>query len=891
MNLLMLKQKLKFNKIDITIIFRIIIFIVSLILISYVISVMIAPSEFVSNGITNPDFETGDLRGWTKTGDAFDNQPTLGDNPKARNRESSRHQGQWWIGGYEKYRGKPDQKPGDIQGDQPTGTLTSEPFVIQGDLITFLVGAGNHPWVEPDGNGSTCVNLIIDGKVVRTATGNNSETMARWTWDVSKFKGKTAVIQLVDKNTGGWGHINFDDVRQMTKWQAQKWDFMIYLWTGILLFFISLPFKPLQIVWRLLIALIGIAIIILSAFHEAPWAMKYIQSSLSDKTLINIRSHSLKASLSASSYFKSLSGLLAGLLLVNPMFTKWIRALIRKPYRLIIAIASIGYLAFTLKPTPSGWGIVLYLLLGSSGLILFLIGAFPIIYFLSRLLIGFGNKMKIGFETVPAWILVSSLSVFVFITTNIGSYFIFEHIPHIQDSIDQVFHGKIFLLGQLKVPSHEPREFFDFTHMINNGWWYSEYPPGHSFLMSIGHIFNAPWIINPLFGSLCIVIFYFIGKEMFSERIGRLSALLGSLSPFLIFMSSEFMNHTTTLFFVSLFALGFVRMVNQKRIRDGLLCGFAIGYALNIRPMTAGAVAVPYAIYAIVKLIKLFWREKNFSVHSDFFRFVIACLSALIASAVMVSVLLAFNYYTNGDPFLFGYVVLWGKNHEPGFGHSGWGEPHTPKRGLIQTLNNLNALNKYLFEIPIPALFFALLSIMSPSVKIWDLLLLASASSLSFAYFFYWFQDWCFGPRFMFESTYAFIILSARGIIALPSIFKEYFQTRNLQRVKGVLAIAIVICFCVGFSSNLPALIKTYSNNYWGVNRKVQNAVKNMNIKNAVIFVRSYYGSVFAENHPLLESDIIYVRDLEDEKNAKIKEKFPDRKFYIANGSEIIPYP
>ena len=97
------------------------------------------------DGIVNPDFEAGSLRGWTKTGNTFDYQPTLGDNSKARNREGAKHHGKWWIGGYEKYQGKPGQKPGDVQGDERTGTLTSMPFVIRGYRISFLIGGGNHP--------------------------------------------------------------------------------------------------------------------------------------------------------------------------------------------------------------------------------------------------------------------------------------------------------------------------------------------------------------------------------------------------------------------------------------------------------------------------------------------------------------------------------------------------------------------------------------------------------------------------------------------------------------------------------------------------------------------------------------------------------------------------
>ena len=152
------------------------------------------------------DFETGNLTGWTKTGTVFDYQPTLGDNPTARRRgQSSKHQGKYWIGGFEKYQGKPGQKSGSIQGDKPQGTLTSPPFTIPNGTLNFLIGGGN--------NFQTRVELIVSGKRVLHATGRNTETMHRVVWDLSTYAGKTGRIRIVDNTSGGWGHINVDDFR------------------------------------------------------------------------------------------------------------------------------------------------------------------------------------------------------------------------------------------------------------------------------------------------------------------------------------------------------------------------------------------------------------------------------------------------------------------------------------------------------------------------------------------------------------------------------------------------------------------------------------------------------------------------------------------------------
>lgn len=94
------------------------------------------------------------------------------------------------------------------QGDMPTGTLSSPLFTISKSYINFLIGGGNHPYGT---EGATAVVLKVGGNVVRTATGQDLETL-NWThWDVSEFVGQQAQIEIIDENAGGWGHINADN--------------------------------------------------------------------------------------------------------------------------------------------------------------------------------------------------------------------------------------------------------------------------------------------------------------------------------------------------------------------------------------------------------------------------------------------------------------------------------------------------------------------------------------------------------------------------------------------------------------------------------------------------------------------------------------------------------
>jgi fructan beta-fructosidase len=147
-------------------------------------------AEFVPDGKVLADFEGDDYGGWSASGEAFGKQPAHGALPKQQ--AVSGFRGRGLVNSY-------------LGGDSAQGTLTSPEFEISQDYLCFLIGGGNH-------QGKTCLNLLRDAAVVRTATGDADERLNWKSWDVRELRGKKAVIQIVDRESGGWGHINVDHI-------------------------------------------------------------------------------------------------------------------------------------------------------------------------------------------------------------------------------------------------------------------------------------------------------------------------------------------------------------------------------------------------------------------------------------------------------------------------------------------------------------------------------------------------------------------------------------------------------------------------------------------------------------------------------------------------------
>jgi fructan beta-fructosidase len=137
-------------------------------------------------------FEGDSWGSWTVEGEAFGTRPAGGALP-----------GQQPVKGF---AGK-GYANSYVGGDESTGRLISPLFRIERPFINLLVGGGNKP-------GSASVNLLVNGKVERSATGGDAELLEPIAWDVAEFVGSEARIEIVDSIGGGWGHINVDHIVQ-----------------------------------------------------------------------------------------------------------------------------------------------------------------------------------------------------------------------------------------------------------------------------------------------------------------------------------------------------------------------------------------------------------------------------------------------------------------------------------------------------------------------------------------------------------------------------------------------------------------------------------------------------------------------------------------------------
>ncbi|PID38888.1 MAG: hypothetical protein CSA65_01440 [Proteobacteria bacterium] len=137
-------------------------------------------------------FEAGSYEGWSAMGRAFGPRPVGG--PIANQGMAGPYEGRYLVSSYA------------WGGDRQTGSLTSPSFTIDKPILRYRVGGGRDP-------ARLQVRVVVEGAgEIHRGTGTRSHIMERRSVDVRAHRGKTARVELVDRATGGWGHLLFDDV-------------------------------------------------------------------------------------------------------------------------------------------------------------------------------------------------------------------------------------------------------------------------------------------------------------------------------------------------------------------------------------------------------------------------------------------------------------------------------------------------------------------------------------------------------------------------------------------------------------------------------------------------------------------------------------------------------
>jgi 4-amino-4-deoxy-L-arabinose transferase-like glycosyltransferase len=498
---------------------------------------------------------------------------------------------------------------------------------------------------------------------------------------------------------------------------------------------------------------------------------------------------------------------------------------------------------------------------------------------------------------IPLPVILASSFVLVFCA--LFSAFVFERIPHVNDEIAYLFQGRLFQSGRLYAPSPCGREFFDFPQIINNGKWYSIYPPGYPLLLVPGLALHAPWLTNPILAALAVLLIFLLGKEIYGRSVGLLAALLAAVSPWFLLMSSTLMSHTASLFFNTLFLLLFFRFLHRPSLSLGLAAGASWGSAFLIRPISALFFSLVFLLLFAVRFLRNQGKRGRQNA-----------LAFLIPPLLFFGLLLLYNTLTNGTPFRMGYLVRYGPSYSVIFGRAATLESDfTPLAGAVQMAENLRALNSDLFGWPVSS-FLAMLPLLwltrlKPEDRKRDLLLLSGIVCLIVAFSFFWGAFVFIGARMLFDALPLFLLLSARGMAEIPGLVGRISRGLSGATVKKMTAVFFSALTVYAFVHYLPQRIRPshahwyfdrFDHRFAGTSGRLGRAIDELKLGRAIVILKYWnrppstfpeeggWGSGFLHDGPDLDTDIIYVRA----RNKSYDELFscyPDRKVFLYLGT------
>ena len=449
--------------------------------------------------------------------------------------------------------------------------------------------------------------------------------------------------------------------------------------------------------------------------------------------------------------------------------------------------------------------------------------------------------LRLPFTPALYLVALGSLILYAVVATTV-----FSRRPLLIDELAQLWQAQRYAEGRLWLPAPLHREFFSFLHLVDLGdRVYAQFPPGGPFMLWLGVLAGAPWLVGPVCGALSVLLFARVARaaEPTASRGWVLGAsVLFAVTPFGVFMFGSYMNHVTALLWILVAIVSLAHLVRTEggsagtslspvssveeraRLVPAFSLGLGLGAAATIRPLDAFAFALPAAIWLVVRAGRdsRRWMEN-----------VVAGVGVAIPFAAMMYV----NVQTTGHPLLFGYEVLWGTTHGLGFHAAPWGKPHTPLRGFALASLYQWRLQTYLFETPFPSLVLPVAAIWFwRRVGTFDRYLLASSGLIVFFYLLYWHDGFYLGPRFVLPLLPVLVLWTAR----LPLVIRERVASVDVRH-----ASTAVFCFAAvgALMFNLPVRVASYRAGLTSMRVDYAAEAARQGVHDALVFVRESWGA------------------------------------------------
>ena len=472
---------------------------------------------------------------------------------------------------------------------------------------------------------------------------------------------------------------------------------------------------------------------------------------------------------------------------------------------------------------------------------------------------------------------------------------IFEGIPHIEDEVAYVWQARALTEGHLKIASPpNPRSYLVPFIVDYQGDRFGKYPPGWPALLALAIQLGIRAWVNPLLAGLGVWLTYLLGKRFFNPLVGLLAAGLTVTSPFFLMNSGSLLSHPLGLVLSAIFSLGWLEAFwknkneiagathasDRKRWIAIIISSLALGYLILTRPMTALAVALPFAVHGLYLLLR-----SDGATCMRLFAFGLVVI-------LFVGLFFLWQYALTGDALLNPYSLWWSYD-KVGFGpgHGRGTDGHTLNKAWINLRHSLQSGSNDLFGWGAYSWLFLPFGLWATRRNSKGLLLGSVVVSMVLVYMTYWIGATLFGPRYYYEGLFCLTLFTAAGIawlagwpLRLGVPFVRHAGWRKLRPLLVIFIIGVLVGINLTLYTpiRIAGMVGLY--NMEQADQQPFQSPAAQDLTPALVIVHSErwmeYGALLDLENPELTTPFIFAWSINPVVDASLTNDFPDRAVY-----------